>query len=185
MDQLRTLPGVFPPSFPAQRKRSPAVPLASLTVQLPLGPCGLSASQYGLAMVQVGQAAPERADDSEAWQVVLEARRQLVAYFDGGLRIFDFPLDLSERSEFQRRVLEACSQVPYGSTASYAELAARAGSPLAARAVGQVMAHNRLALVVPCHRIVGSKGHLGGYGLGLGLKARLLAMEREGRGWGQ
>jgi len=159
------------------------VPPASLTVQLPLGPCALFASRQGLAAVQLGTTVLEKSDDAVAFQTVWEARGQLVAYFAGDLRIFDLPLDLSERSEFQRRVLEACSQVPYGSTASYADLAARAGSPLAARAVGQVMAQNRLALVIPCHRIVGSNGHLGGYGLGLGLKAQLLAMEREGRGW--
>ena len=161
------------------------MPQATLTAQLPLGPCALFASQHGLAVVQLGAAVPEKADDGEAFQMLLEASRQLVAYFAGDLRIFDVPLDLSQRSEFQRRVLEACSQVPYGSTASYAELAARAGSPLAARAVGQVMAQNRLAIVIPCHRIVGSSGHLVGYGLGLGLKARLLAMEREARGWEQ
>jgi methylated-DNA-[protein]-cysteine S-methyltransferase len=156
---------------------------ATLTAQLPPGPCALSASRHGLLAVQPGETVPEWAGDDTAFAALLEASRQLADYFAGDLQTLDVPLDLSQRSEFQRRVLEACSQVPYGSTASYAALAARAGSPLAARAVGQVMAQNRLALVIPCHRIVGSSGRLVGYGYGLGLKERLLAMEREARGW--
>jgi O-6-methylguanine DNA methyltransferase len=101
----------------------------------------------------------------------------------GDLRFFDVPLDLSERTDFQRRVLQACSQVKYGCTATYGDLATRAGSPLAARAVGQVMAQNRLAVVIPCHRIIGSGGRLVGYGYGLAVKEELLRMEREGGGW--
>jgi len=182
-NRLRAPSGVFPPPFPSQHERFRAVPQTTLMAQLPLGPCALSASRNGLTTVLLGETVPERIDDAGAFEVLTEVRRQLVAYFAGDLRIFHVPLDLSERSEFQRRVLEACSQVPYGSTASYAELAARAGSPLSARAVGQVMAQNRLPIVIPCHRILGSSGHLVGYGLGLGLKAQLLAMEREARGW--
>lgn len=163
--------------------RTDAVPQARLTVQLPLGPCGLVASPQGLIAVHVGRAIKTEGADPAANGVAEAAREQLLAYFAGDLRVFDVPLDLSECSPFQNRVLCACSQVLYGCVASYRELAVRAGSPRAARAVGQVMATNPLAIVVPCHRIVGSSGALVGYGHGLEVKQRLLEMEREGRGW--
>lgn len=81
---------------------------------------------------------------------------------------------------FQRRVLEACRAIPAGETLSYAQLAVIAGAPGAARAVGNVMRTNRIPLVIPCHRVVGSGGYLGGYSApeGLAMKRRLL--EREG-----
>ena len=83
------------------------------------------------------------------------------------------------RSPFAQRVLAACRQIPYGQTRSYAELAAQAGSPGAARAVGSVMAQNRLPLLIPCHRVVGRQGKLGGYSApgGLETKVRLLELE--------
>ncbi|MBX9789440.1 MAG: methylated-DNA--[protein]-cysteine S-methyltransferase [Pirellulales bacterium] len=82
-------------------------------------------------------------------------------------------------SPFARRVLEACRRIPYGQTRSYAQLAAAAGSPGAARAVGRVMAGNRVPLVIPCHRVVGSAGKLGGFSApgGLETKQRLLDLE--------
>ena len=83
------------------------------------------------------------------------------------------------RTPFARRVLAACRRIPYGQTLSYAELAAAAGSPGAARAVGSVMAQNRLPLLIPCHRVVGSRGKLGGFSApgGLETKVRLLELE--------
>lgn len=91
----------------------------------------------------------------------------------------DVQLDLSEYTAFQRRIVEACRAIPIGETLSYAELAQRAGHPGAARATGQVMATNRFPLVVPCHRVVGSGGSIGGYSApdGLDMKRRLLVME--------
>ncbi len=80
---------------------------------------------------------------------------------------------------FAKRVLEACRRIPYGKTRSYAQLAAAAGAPGAARAVGRVMAGNRVPLVIPCHRVVGSGGKLGGFSApgGLETKQRLLDLE--------
>jgi methylated-DNA-[protein]-cysteine S-methyltransferase len=88
-------------------------------------------------------------------------------------------LDLDGHTAFQRRVIRCCRQIPWGATRSYAELAARAGSPRAARAVGAVMAANRFPLIVPCHRVIGARGSLGGYSAptGLVMKSRLLARE--------
>ncbi|MHB8926503.1 MAG: methylated-DNA--[protein]-cysteine S-methyltransferase [Bacillota bacterium] len=82
-----------------------------------------------------------------------------------------------EVTVFQRRVLEACADIPYGSTNTYAELAATVGRPGAARAVGQVMAANPVPLVLPCHRVLATGGGLGGFGGGLPMKRWLLDME--------
>lgn len=91
----------------------------------------------------------------------------------------DIELDLSEYTPFQRRIVETCRAIPIGETLSYGELARRAGHPGAARATGQVMATNRFPLIVPCHRVVGSGGSIGGYSApdGLTMKRRLLALE--------
>ncbi|MFO0905504.1 MAG: methylated-DNA--[protein]-cysteine S-methyltransferase [Pirellulales bacterium] len=91
----------------------------------------------------------------------------------------DVPLALDEAAPFARRVLEACRRIPIGETLTYTELARLAGSPGAARAAGNTMARNRFPLVVPCHRVVGARGALGGYSApsGLTMKRRLLAAE--------
>ena len=91
----------------------------------------------------------------------------------------DIEIDLPKSTAFQSAVLERCRRIPFGQTLSYGELAAEAGYPRAARAVGTVMSTNRIPLIVPCHRVVGSGGSLGGYSArdGLKMKRRLLALE--------
>lgn len=89
-------------------------------------------------------------------------------------------VDTIGATSFQRRVLEACREIPWGETRSYGQLAAQVGRPGAARAVGAVMAGNRVPLIVPCHRVVAASGRLGGFSApqGLAMKRRLLAAER-------
>ena len=111
-----------------------------------------------------------------------ELRERLEAYAEGEYVDFaEFEVDLSHLTEFQHRVVGELRKVPYGEKVTYAELAGRAGSPKAARAVGSVMAQNRVPLIVPCHRVVGSGGHLGGFSAprGVTLKQELLAMESQ------
>ena len=84
-------------------------------------------------------------------------------------------------TEFQKRVWSELVRVPYGETVSYAELAKRAGSPGAARAVGRANATNPIAIVVPCHRVIGADGSLTGYAYGVELKRGLLDLERGSR----
>lgn len=94
----------------------------------------------------------------------------------------DVPVELPNVTDFQRRVLAACRQIPYGSTRSYADLARQAGRPRAARAVGTTMARNPVALVIPCHRVVSSARHgCGGFSApgGVEMKRRLLALESQ------
>lgn len=109
-----------------------------------------------------------------------QCRNQVADYFAGKRRTFDLAL-APVGTAFQRRVWKAISDVPFAGTVSYAELAARAGSPGAARAAGAATGRNPFALVVPCHRIVGSGGGLTGYAGGLERKERLLALERSCR----
>jgi len=92
----------------------------------------------------------------------------------------DVPVVLTGLTRFQQRVMRECRRIPYGGTITYGELAARAGSPRAARAVGSVMAKNPIALIIPCHRVVGAGGALGGYSAptGIRMKKRLLRLER-------
>lgn len=104
---------------------------------------------------------------------------RLLTYFDGHpSALDDLPLDLDDASPFFCEAWKACRSIPPGETRSYAWLARAAGRPRAMRAAGQAMARNRVALVIPCHRVIGSDGGLHGYGGGLDLKARLLEVER-------
>lgn len=105
-------------------------------------------------------------------------RRELDEYFRGRRERFTVPIDLSGvGGRFQRKVLHELRRVPFGRVLTYGELAARCGSPRAARAVGAAMAANPLAIVVPCHRVVAASGGLGGYSAGLSKKRKLLSHE--------
>jgi O-6-methylguanine DNA methyltransferase len=117
-----------------------------------------------------------RGADFAVAALAAEAARQLDEYFSGRRRQFDLPLDL-EGTEFQQRVWRSVSAIPYGQTRSYAQIAATIGSPKAVRAVGAANGANPVAIIVPCHRVIASGGGLGGYGGGLELKRRLLALE--------
>ncbi len=103
-------------------------------------------------------------------------KEELSEYFTGGRRSFDLPLDYPG-TEFQRRVWEALTRIPYGQTRSYAELARELGNPGASRAVGRANGLNRIAILVPCHRVINADGTPGGYGGGLWRKLRLLESE--------
>jgi methylated-DNA-[protein]-cysteine S-methyltransferase len=106
-----------------------------------------------------------------------EVARQVEDFFAGKRRAFDLPL-APEGSDFQKRVWMELVRIPFGETMSYGELARRVGRPGAARAVGRANATNPIALIVPCHRVIGSNGKLTGYAGGLELKEKLLAWER-------
>jgi methylated-DNA-[protein]-cysteine S-methyltransferase len=112
--------------------------------------------------------------DDEAFADVVA---QLTEYFAGRRQTFELPL-APEGTPFQQRVWSALLDVPYGETISYGELAARIGRRSASRAVGLANGSNPLPIVIPCHRVIGSNGKLTGYGGGLAIKERLLALER-------
>ena len=101
---------------------------------------------------------------------------ELDAYFAGDLREFNIPLDL-RGTEFQRRVWELLLPIPYGETRSYSQIADALGRPKASRAVGQAIGTNPVAIIVPCHRVIGTSGGLVGYGGGIHRKQALLDLE--------
>jgi methylated-DNA-[protein]-cysteine S-methyltransferase len=116
--------------------------------------------------------------------LVRRLAERLQSYAAGADEDFsDVQLDLSHLTEFQRRVVQQCRRIRGGRTLSYAELAAKAGFPGAARAVGNTMARNRFPIVIPCHRVVGSAGSLGGFSApsGISLKQRMLNLEGAAR----
>ncbi|MEU2557894.1 methylated-DNA--[protein]-cysteine S-methyltransferase [Streptomyces longispororuber] len=116
--------------------------------------------------------------EAPASPLLAESIRQLQAYFAGGRRDFELPLDWSLISGFNRQVLrELATGVPYGTVVGYGDLARRVGQPGAAQAVGVAMGANPLPVVVPCHRVVESDGGIGGFGGGLETKRHLLALE--------
>jgi methylated-DNA-[protein]-cysteine S-methyltransferase len=113
--------------------------------------------------------------------LLAQAVSQLRDYFASRLREFHLPLDAAG-TPFQKRVWGELVKIPYGQTRTYAQVAAAMGSPLAVRAVGAANGANPIAIVVPCHRVIGASGKLVGYGGGLALKKRLLELESAGAG---
>jgi len=110
--------------------------------------------------------------------ITREVEAQIAAYFTGTLQNFDVPFELCG-TDFQRTVWNALLEIPYGERCSYADIASTVGRPAAVRAVGTANGMNALAIVVPCHRVVGADGRLAGYGGGLWRKQRLLDLEKE------
>ena len=106
-----------------------------------------------------------------------ETRRELDEYFAGRLRVFSTPV-LPAGTPFQRQVWSELCRIPFGETISYLEVARRIGNPKAVRAVGLANGANPIAIIVPCHRVIGADGSLTGYGGGLPIKKALLALER-------
>jgi O-6-methylguanine DNA methyltransferase len=140
-------------------------------MQSPFGTVWLARSDLGLTHVVFSEEPGTIPTDSAlsgsfadyAPDELADAVAQLDAYFDGTRHAFDLALDLQGYSPFQRRVLQAVSQVPYGTTRSYRDIAETIGLPLAARAVGGAIAVSHLSLVVPAHRIIKSDGSVGFY----------------------
>ncbi|MFE1754648.1 methylated-DNA--[protein]-cysteine S-methyltransferase [Streptomyces anandii] len=147
----------------------------------PLGPLLLTAGPDGaLTFLSVpGQKGGRTVQDG--WRhdpgPFRAAEEQLGAYFAGELKEFDLPLS-TDGTEFRRRVWAALTDIPYGATATYGEIAARAGASRAAvRAVGGAIGANPLLVLRPCHRVIGADGSLTGYAGGLERKIRLLGLE--------
>jgi methylated-DNA-[protein]-cysteine S-methyltransferase len=149
-------------------------------MQSPVGPLLIAASQKGLRSLQFFRGKQPRPAAHEEWIESPEHLRryaeQIESYFRGELREFTFPLDLVGTS-FQKDCWQALLKIPYGKTRTYAEIARDIGRPQAFRAVGQANHDNPIAIVVPCHRVVGANGMLTGYGGGLPTKERLLRLE--------
>ena len=150
-------------------------------VQSPVGVLTLVAGERGLAAILWQNDDPKRVRLSPLGSgpehpTLLEAARQLSAYFAGKLKKFSVPLDFAG-TEFQKEVWRALTAIPFGETRSYGQIAAQIGHPKAVRAVGAAIGRNPISIVVPCHRVIGADGNLTGFAGGLKVKACLLDLE--------
>ena len=127
------------------------------------------------------QATIEREYPSARRQAELLPKLQmsLKTYFRGQRSAFDFEIEMSWASDFGRSILRQCMNIPAGKTISYGQLAERAGHPKAARAVGNIMARNRIPILIPCHRVISSNGSLGGYSAAGGTAMKKLLLNHE------
>ena len=149
-------------------------------IESPLGPLLLAADDAGLRQVLfINGRHPAKPELS--WKQdrapLSETIHQLQAYFAGELENFDLQL-APEGTPFQLSVWHRLCDIPYGETISYGQLASQIGNPKATRAVGLANGSNPIPIVIPCHRVIGSNGKLTGYGGGLPIKEKLLALER-------
>jgi methylated-DNA-[protein]-cysteine S-methyltransferase len=155
-----------------------SIPYAYL--ESPIGTLLISGNAGGLQQILFStngsRSCPDPAwrEDTSAFDEVI---RQLRAYFAGELENFDLPL-MPQGTPFQQNVWNELQKIPYGGTISYGELARRIGNPNASRAVGLANGSNPIPVVIPCHRVIGSNGKLTGYGGGLPIKEKLLALEK-------
>ena len=144
------------------------------TIASPVGPLALTVDDDG-ALTRLGFGRGGTSDDPRFAPAVAQLRE----YFAGERRDFDLPLRPDGGSPFEQRVWQALLEIPYGETVSYGQIAARIGHPGKARAVGRANGRNPIAIVCPCHRVIGSDGALTGYAGGIDRKRALL--EREAR----
>lgn len=161
------------------------IPTRHCRIATPLGEMLLAATGRGLAGAWFTHGQRDT-PDSGAWsssrqapadELLQRAARQLHEYFAGQRREFDLPLDLQSGSVFQQAVWHALLDIPCGQTRSYQHIAAAVQRPRAMRAVGAAVGRNPVSLIVPCHRVIGARGQLTGYGGGLERKTALLELE--------
>lgn len=151
-------------------------------IESPLGPLLLAADESGVREIRfVNGRIPQKPESdwirNDHDQSLPELAEQLNAYFSGKLEKFELVLS-PQGTSFQRSVWNKLCDIPYGETTSYGEIARRIGNPQASRAVGLANGSNPIPIVIPCHRVIGSNGKLTGYGGGISIKEKLLALER-------
>jgi len=140
----------------------------------PIGFLQIEASETGLTMVKKVDMPVHSKPGNE---IVEECKIQLTEYFNQKRRQFDLPLDFEGKTEFMIKVWEELQKIPYGDTTSYSKIANDIQQPKAVRAVGLANKHNPIAIIVPCHRVIGKSGNLTGYFYGLETKRELLELE--------
>lgn len=142
-----------------------------------LGWIEISSSEIGLSALKLVDGKP--LDHKNPLQPIIDkCCLQLDEYFAGSRKEFELPLDLGSASEFYKRVWKQLLQIPYGSTSTYGHIAQEIGQANASQAVGQANGKNPLAIIIPCHRVIGSQGKLTGYAWGIENKIKLLQLER-------
>ena len=155
--------------------------IRSLHLATPVGPVTLTATDEAVIGLRFGTAVPEGSlfcSEEEAGPLLREAAAQLREYFTGTRRAFTLPL-APVGTEFQQRVWKALRTIPCGETRTYKQIAEQIGRNRAYRAVGMANNRNPIAILIPCHRVIGHDGRLTGYAGGLGIKERLLDLEKK------
>lgn len=142
-----------------------------------IGTITIACDTIGITKISFGEILCEAAKKEEV-PLIKEAAKQLTEYLQGKRQTFDVALH-AEGTEFQKNVWRALTNIPYGETRSYADIAEKIGNPKAVRAVGMANHNNSIAIIVPCHRVIGKNGSLTGYAGGLSLKQKLLHLEQE------
>ena len=133
-----------------------------------------------LSFVDAAIFRPESGWSRQQDSVLKQTQAQLEEWFVGERQMFDLPMS-PEGTEFQKIVWKQLQQIPYGETCSYGELAQAIHKPTASRAVGAANGKNPIALIIPCHRVIGANGTLTGYAYGVELKQQLLALENNSK----
>ena len=154
-------------------------PAWETVLDTPLGPLRLAGKAQGLTVVGFAEGEPparQQLDCHEDSGLIAEAKQQLREYFDGQRQRFTLPV-APAGTPFQQRVWQELQKIPWGTTTTYGEIARRIGQPTAVRAVGSANGRNPVAIVIPCHRVIGSDGNLTGYAGGIATKRRLLQLE--------
>ena len=160
--------------------------IAYAEVDTPVGPLAVASTRRGLVRIAFDHQSETFAEElaaklsprvMRAPKRLDEVRRELDEYFEGRRQEFEVPIDWSLTHGFFRKVLKHTARIGYGSVGTYAEMAAKAGSPRAVRAAGNALGSNPIPIVVPCHRVLRTGGGLGGYGGGLERKEFLLRLE--------
>jgi O-6-methylguanine DNA methyltransferase len=182
-------------SVPASQNKTLAAPITVCRIDTPLGTMVAAATDKGLAILEFGSLdqIKKEVDDiaiklNTSWNIqqhsithpiLLQTIRELEAYFAGSLKIFTVPLDLDILgNEFARTVWQTLLQIPYGVTWTYKQQAEIMNNPLAIRAIASANGRNPIAVIIPCHRVIGSNGSLTGYAGGVEKKRWLLLMEK-------
>jgi len=136
----------------------------------------IQATPRGVSLIRAERL--EKPASAVARRLVERAREELSEYFGGKRAFFSVPVDLTEAPDFQKKVLGAARDIPFGEVRPYAWVAQRIGHPRAVRAVGTALGRNPVPFIVPCHRVLQTGGGLGGYFFGTDVKSRLLSLER-------
>lgn len=148
----------------------------SLAVTTPWGDLVAAAENGALVRIFLPGEKPDEPLTGSRDPLLAKAASELQEYFCGRRKEFDLPLDPAGTA-FQRKVWRELCRIPYGTTATYGEIAGRLGIPRGARAVGQANHQNPIPIIIPCHRVIAAGDKIGGYGGGIDLKIKLLALE--------
>lgn len=144
------------------------------TYKSPVG--NLIIKDNGNAITKISFGQEEKENECPPSPLIMQAINQLNEYFDGKRKIFDFPIS-PQGTDFQKKVWQSLLEIPYGETRSYKEIATKVVNPKACRAVGMANNKNPIAIVIPCHRVIGKNGELTGYAGGMDVKSYLIKLE--------